>query len=112
MGRKIIKTFYDWCIENDRQDLLDRFDVEINKCTAKDVSCKANKKYYFKCARGLHDSESFYLCRLTDGKHALASCSKCKSVAQIIIDKFGEWKYCYNVRKKIIIFIGNIHKIL
>lgn len=43
MGRKIIKTFYDWCIENDRQDLLDRFDVEINKCTAKDVSCKANK---------------------------------------------------------------------
>ncbi len=95
MGRKIIKTFYDWCIENDRQDLLERFDVEINKCTAKDVSCKANKKYYFKCARGLHDSESFYLCRLTDSKHALASCSKCKSIAQIIIDKFGEdylWK--------------------
>ena len=47
MGRKIIKTFYDWCIENDRQDLLDRFDVEINKCTAKDVSCKANKKILF-----------------------------------------------------------------
>ena len=31
MGRKIIKTFYDWCIENNRQDLLERFDVEANK---------------------------------------------------------------------------------
>lgn len=90
MGRKIVKTFYDWGIENNRQDLLERFDAEMNKCTTKDVSCKANKKYYFKCARGLHDSEAFYICRLTDSKHALAACSKCKSVAQIIIDKFGE----------------------
>ena len=58
MGRKIIKTFYDWCI-------------------------------------GIHESESFCISSFLNSKRALAACSKCKSVAQIIIDKFGEdylWK--------------------
>lgn len=90
MGRKILKTFYDWCIENNRHDLLDRFDIEMNYCTAKDISYQSSKKYYFKCSRGLHDSEAFCISGITSSNHGLAACSKCKSVAQIIIDKFGE----------------------
>lgn len=43
MGRKILKTFYDWCIENNRHDLLDRFDIGMNYCTAKDISCQSSK---------------------------------------------------------------------
>ena len=29
MGR-INKNFYDWCIENNRSDLLERWDYELN----------------------------------------------------------------------------------
>ena len=25
------QSFYDWCIENNRQDLLDRWDYDLNK---------------------------------------------------------------------------------
>ena len=56
MGRKIIKTFYDWCIENNRQDLLERFDIETNKCIEKDISCQSKKTYYFTCEIAIHDS--------------------------------------------------------
>ena len=27
------KSFYDWCIENNRQDVLDRWDYELNDCS-------------------------------------------------------------------------------
>lgn len=90
MGHKLTKTFYDWCIENNRIDLIERFDVDKNKCTAKDVHYQSNKKYYFKCARGLHDSELFYISGITSNKNSLAACRRCKSIAQTVIDKFGE----------------------
>ena len=30
-------SFYDWCIKNNRQDLLDRWDYELNGCSPKEV---------------------------------------------------------------------------
>ena len=27
------KSFYDWCIENNRQDVLDRWDYKLNNCS-------------------------------------------------------------------------------
>ena len=38
------KSFYDGCIENNRQDLLDRWDEELNGCSPKEVSYYTNKK--------------------------------------------------------------------
>ena len=43
------KSFYDWCIKNNRQDILDRWDEELNGCNPKDISYSTNKKMWFKC---------------------------------------------------------------
>ena len=39
------KSFYEWCIENSREDLLLRWDYELNGCSPKDVCYGTNKKY-------------------------------------------------------------------
>lgn len=86
----VTKSFYDWCIENNRMDLNDRFDEEKNNCTTKEVGYKSNLKWWFKCPRGLHDSEQYYMVNITDNPNKTIKCRKCNSVAQVIIDKFGE----------------------
>lgn len=88
--RHIIKSFYDWCIENDRMDLNDRFDEIKNGCTSKDVSYKSNKKLWFKCPRNLHESEQHFIYSVTVDPKVKITCHKCNSIAQIIIDKFSE----------------------
>lgn len=85
----VTKTFYEWCVENNRLDLNERFDVDKNGCTTKDVGYQSNKKYWFKCPRGLHESEEFYITVLTRS-HSSGKCRKCNSVAQVVIDKYGE----------------------
>ena len=86
----VTKSFYDWCIENSRMDLNDRFDEEKNGCTTKDVGYKSNLKWWFKCPRGLHDSEQYYMTNITNNPKKVLKCRKCNSVAQIVIDRFGE----------------------
>ena len=43
------KSFEQWCIENNRQDVINRWDYELNGCSPKDVCYGTNKKYWFKC---------------------------------------------------------------
>lgn len=86
----VTKSFYDWCLENNRMDLNDRFDEEKNGCTTKEVGYKSNLKWWFKCPRMLHESDQYFMCFVTrDPKRDLV-CRKCNSVAQVIIDRFGK----------------------
>ena len=32
-NKKNKKSFYDWCVENNREDILDRWDYELNDCS-------------------------------------------------------------------------------
>lgn len=43
------KSFYDWCIENNHQEILDAWDYEKNEDTPKDLGAKSKKIRYFKC---------------------------------------------------------------
>ena len=86
----VTKSFYDWCVENDRLDLNDRFDEELNKCTSKDVGFKSNLQWYFKCPSGRHDSQLHYMCSVTRNRNTKLSCNKCNGLAQVVIDRFGE----------------------
>lgn len=44
-------AFYDWCIANNRSDLLDSWDKEKNSpLTPHDVAPKSNKKYWWHCS--------------------------------------------------------------
>lgn len=84
------KSFYDWCVEHNRMDLNDRFDESKNGCTTKEVGYKSNLKWWFKCDKGLHDSDQYFMSFITSSPTRSLSCRKCNSLAQIVIDKFGE----------------------
>lgn len=86
----VTKSFYDWCIENNRMDLNNRFDEEKNGCTTKDVGYKSNLKWWFKCPRGIHESDQYFMCFVTQNPDKSLTCRKCNSLAQVVIDKFGE----------------------
>lgn len=90
------KTFYEWCVENNRMDLNDRFDEELNQCTSRDVGYKSNAKWYFKCPRSLHKSDLYVMSFVTKQPDKELVCRKCNSLAQVVIDRFGEeyfWKH-------------------
>ena len=86
------KSLYKWCIENNRQDVLDRWDYEKNGCTPKDVSYSSNKNMWFKCNRSLeHKSELKIISSLTRCEGSL-DCKQCNSIAQYILDNFQNKK--------------------
>lgn len=87
---KIIKSFYDWCLENDRKDLLDRWDYELNNKSPNEVSFKSNKKYWFKCPKCIHESQLHDIQYISSGRTKNVWCKKCRSFAQHIIDDYGE----------------------
>jgi hypothetical protein len=96
------KSFYDWCIENNRQDLLDRWDYELNKCSPKDISYGTNKKYYFKCPNNIHNSASAKIIHITRN-NLIIKCLQCNSFAQWGIDNICSdflekyWDYEKNI---------------
>ncbi len=52
-------TFYEWCTESDRQDLLEDWDYEKNNpTTPKDVSKASNRKAWWKCHVCGHEWET------------------------------------------------------
>lgn len=89
-------SFKDWCNENNRLDLLERWDYSRNGCSPETVSFKSNNKYYFKCPANLHDSEFFKICDIHKSKYPLLKCKKCNSFAQIIINTYGK-KYLNDI---------------
>lgn len=90
MSAIIKQTLYDWCIENNRQDILDLWDYELNTKTPKEVGVRSSKKCWFKCPKGLHESELQYLCSFYETPTMQIYCNKCNSIAQFLIDKYGE----------------------
>jgi hypothetical protein len=74
-------SFYQWCLNNDRHDLLDRWDYDENKCDPWDISYASNKKYYFKCPIGAHESELKSITHITTREKSQDSCNKCNSFA-------------------------------
>lgn len=97
------KSFKDWCIENNQEWILELWDYDLNTKNPDDVSyCTANK-FYFKCPRGIHKSELWSPITLCRRERVRVFCTKCRSVAQKLIDEFGEdalekyWDYENNV---------------
>ena len=84
-------SFEQWCIDNNRQDVLNRWDYELNNCKPDEVSYgSSRRKYYFKCPRGLHDSELKLIKSFTMRQKRSINCKQCNSFAQWGIDNLGE----------------------
>jgi len=74
------RSFQQWCIDNNRQDLLDRWDYTLNKISPNKETYGTSKRYYFKCSDGIHESElhSLYVLTVLKGQ---CKCGKCNSFA-------------------------------
>lgn len=83
-------SFKQWCIDNNRQDILDRWDYDKNNCNPESISFKSNEKYYFKCPKGLHESKNYKICDIHKSKYPLLKCRKCNSFAQAVINIYNE----------------------
>lgn len=88
--RKIKKSFEDWCLENNRKDLLELWDYELNDKLPSEISYCHTKKIYFKCSKGRHESELKSIKHFADGGTQYVHCEQCESFAQFIIDEYGE----------------------
>ena len=97
------KSFYDWCIKNNKQDVLNRWDYELNNCSPQEVTYGShgfnNKGYWFKCPKGNHDSEQKNINNFTSVNEKSTECNQCNSFAQWGIDnicsdflnKYWDW---------------------
>ena len=83
-------SFEQWCIDNNRRDILDRWDYELNDKSPIEISHGLKIKYWFKCPRGIHESELKSINNLTTGKQNNIDCIKCNSFSQWGIDNLGE----------------------
>lgn len=86
---KEIYSFKQWCEDNDHQDWLELWDYEKNGKSPNEVAARSNKKYWFLCARGLHESEAKDARNMFTGRtHPF--CYKCNSLGQWMLDHHGE----------------------
>lgn len=84
-------TFYDWCIKNNHQDFLERWDNELNQLSPSDVGFASHKWIYFKCSSNKHNSTKIQPSTIThNSKNPRIRCKYCDSFAQRFLDKYGE----------------------
>ena len=83
------KSFEQWCIENNKQDILNLWDYELNNnIKPNEVNYRSKKKYYFKCSRRLHKSELKNIGNFTYRNNNI-NCNQCNSFAQWGIDNIN-----------------------
>lgn len=70
-------TFEDWCLKNNRQDLLDRWDYNKNDLSPSQMPSGTKRKAFFICPNGIHDSESKKLSNVTTSPNHEVQCSQC-----------------------------------
>ena len=110
------KSFEQWCIENNRQDVLNRWDYELNNCQPNEIPYRTTKKYWFKCDRHIeHKSELKRIADFTKGRNGSIECKQCNSFAQWMLDnnlKIEDyWEYDKNTISPWDISYGCITKV-
>lgn len=88
-------SFKEWCNDNNRQDLLDRWDYDANDFNPEDITYASAKPVYFKCPNGKHDSEARKVHVITCGSQKNFICKECnkewnKGINDLRGQKFGE----------------------
>lgn len=95
-------TLYDWCIENDRKEIIDLWDEKLNSKTPHEVGKCSTQIFYLKCLLGIHPSEPFQPNNYTRRNNLHIFCHWCNSFAQSGINLIGNdfldryWDYELN----------------
>lgn len=95
---KLLNTisFEQWCINNNKQDVLDRWDYDLNNCKPSEISYGTVKKFYFKCPKGVHDSELKEIQHFTNRHNKninskALDCKQCNSLGFIYPESLKYW---------------------
>jgi len=83
------QSFEAWCVENSRQDILDRWDYELNDVFPNCIGHACITEFYFKCDKGLHESELKCVHNITKGFKGSMDCIACNSMAEWGIKNLG-----------------------
>lgn len=86
---KIVYSFEQWCKDNNHQDYLDLWDYELNDKKPNEVSYGSSKKCWFKCNKGLHQSELTKILSSTSAQNSPIRCTRCNSFGQYLLDTYG-----------------------
>lgn len=79
-------SFENWCLNNDRLDLLDRWDYSLNQYTPDQISFKSKYRIYFKCPKDKHSSRGLILQSITHNNNP-CNCKEC----YLDMNSFGKW---------------------
>lgn len=85
-------SFEQFCKDTDNYDLLDLWDSELNIADPSSISSTTNKKFWFKCPNGLHESRMICVGNVVRGyinRGYYCICHACNSIGQYIVDKYG-----------------------
>jgi hypothetical protein len=77
-------TFKQWCEENDKMSLIDRWNYQLNYTDPDNVTYQSGKKFYFVCENGIldHDDKYISIDQITKNKNPnLMKCKTCQSLA-------------------------------
>lgn len=80
MGNKYTykQTFEEWCLSNNRHDILDLWDYEKNDKLPSEIPYGTKQKYYFKCPNGIHESELRRILNIVDRPDHKLICKECE----------------------------------
>lgn len=82
-------SFEQWCKNNNRTDVLDRWDYELNKYKPDEIGYSSGIKCWVKCQCGLHKSELKNISNFTKGQDESINCRQCNSFGQWLINTYG-----------------------
>lgn len=83
-------SFEQWCNDNNRKDVLNRWDYDLNKYKPSEISYSSNILIYLKCEKGIHNSEEKSICNFTSGQGGSIKCNACNSIGQWLKNNYGE----------------------
>jgi len=84
------QSFEKWCVENFHQDILDRWDYQLNSISPNSIGHACITEFYFKCPEGIHKSELKCIHNITKGFKGSMDCIACGSIAEWGIKKYGK----------------------
>lgn len=83
-------TFKQWCEQNSRQDLLNRWDYEANIYGPDEIPHYNSRPIHLKCPKGKHPNSIYITMNITGSKKNKCLCPYCNSIAQTLLDMYGD----------------------
>lgn len=95
-------SFEQWCIDNNRQDVLDSWNYDLNMFKPNEILYNTQKEYWFNCPNNKnHHPESFRLSNITEGykeiNRGASSCRQCYAESEMCREHISSLEY--KVRK-------------